>query len=200
MRPGSHSERHDAPRLFNELVPRVATVIDDVSIGREDAVRQPVVPHELPDIFLRIELRALSGQRNDGNVRWHGQLRRHVPSGLIHKQHRVGARCNSLCDFGKMQVHRRRIAPRKDEARRLALLRADGAEDVGRSRSLVVRCGRARAAPSPSAGDLVLLSYARFISPPDFDRSVGRERRGDLVHLGSKPPFLKASTSSSFWA
>jgi len=37
-------------------------VIDDFVEGFEDAVRQPVRPHELPDIFLRVELRRTQRQ------------------------------------------------------------------------------------------------------------------------------------------
>jgi hypothetical protein len=40
-------------------------VVDDVVIGCEDAVRQPVVAHELPDILDRVELR-----RAGGTGRW----------------------------------------------------------------------------------------------------------------------------------
>ena len=47
---------HDFPGLIDERVPGVAAVIDDVVEGFEDTVRQPVCPHELPDVFLRIEL------------------------------------------------------------------------------------------------------------------------------------------------
>src|SRR5262245_54672631 len=36
-------------------VPGVAAVIDDVVEGFENSVRQPVLPHELPDIFLAVE-------------------------------------------------------------------------------------------------------------------------------------------------
>ena len=32
----------------HEAVPRVAAVIDDVVVGREDAVREPIIAHELP--------------------------------------------------------------------------------------------------------------------------------------------------------
>ena len=35
----------------DELVPSVATVVDDVVEGFEDLVREPVVAHELPDVF-----------------------------------------------------------------------------------------------------------------------------------------------------
>src|SRR5262245_60105659 len=45
---------HDFPRLIDERVPGVAAVIDDVVEGFENSVRQPVLPHELPDIFLAV--------------------------------------------------------------------------------------------------------------------------------------------------
>ena len=54
---------HDFPGLVDERVPGVAAVIDDVVEGLEDAVRQPIRPHELPDVFLRIELRRTRRQR-----------------------------------------------------------------------------------------------------------------------------------------
>jgi hypothetical protein len=46
---------HDFPWLIDERVPGVAAVIDDVVEGFENSVRQPVLPHELPDIFLAVE-------------------------------------------------------------------------------------------------------------------------------------------------
>jgi hypothetical protein len=44
------------PRLIDERVPGVTAVIDDVVEGFENSVRRPVLPHELPDIFLAVEL------------------------------------------------------------------------------------------------------------------------------------------------
>jgi hypothetical protein len=41
---------HDLPRLVDECVPSVAAVVDDIVEGFENSVRQPVLPHELPDI------------------------------------------------------------------------------------------------------------------------------------------------------
>jgi hypothetical protein len=52
----------DMTGLIDERVPGVAAVIDDFVEGFEDAVRQPVRPHELPDIFLRVELRRTQRQ------------------------------------------------------------------------------------------------------------------------------------------
>ena len=51
MSPFAHADGHDAPRLVDEFVPRVAAVIDDVVVGFEYSVGQRVVAHELPDVF-----------------------------------------------------------------------------------------------------------------------------------------------------
>ena len=58
MRPLAHADGHDAPRLIDEVVPGEAAMVDDVVAGFEDAVRQPVIAHKLPDVFNRIELGA----------------------------------------------------------------------------------------------------------------------------------------------
>ena len=46
----------------------MAAVIDDIVVGFEDAVREPVVAHILPDIFNRIELWAFRRQGENGDV------------------------------------------------------------------------------------------------------------------------------------
>jgi len=54
MRPRSASDGHDAPGLVAELVPGVAAQGDDLVMGFEDAVGQPVVAHELPEVLDRV--------------------------------------------------------------------------------------------------------------------------------------------------
>jgi hypothetical protein len=46
---------HDFPRLIDERVPGEAAVIDDIVEGFEDPVREPVLSHELLDVFLEPE-------------------------------------------------------------------------------------------------------------------------------------------------
>ena len=58
MGPRLQSDGHDAPRLINEAVPCEAAVVEDIVVRLEDAVRQPVVAHELPDVLDRVELGA----------------------------------------------------------------------------------------------------------------------------------------------
>jgi hypothetical protein len=53
MCPISHSDGHDGPRLIDEFVPSIATVVEDIVVGEEHAVGEPVVADELPDVLYR---------------------------------------------------------------------------------------------------------------------------------------------------
>jgi len=70
-----------------------------------------------------------------------------------------------------MQVHRFGVAGGQDQSRALSLLRADGS-DVGRGGALIPRSAWASAALGPPAGDLVLLTNARFIREPCRDDNL----------------------------
>ena len=106
-------------------------MIDDLVVGFEDAVREPIIPHELPDVFDGIEFRAFGWQRKDGDIRGYDERGGHMPPGLIHDHHSMGAKCHGSGDFDKMQVHRLGIAERQDKPCALAKGRADCPEDVG---------------------------------------------------------------------
>jgi hypothetical protein len=43
-------------------------MVDETVIGFEDAVREPIVAHELPDVFHRVKLGAFRRQGDDGDV------------------------------------------------------------------------------------------------------------------------------------
>ena len=83
MRPVSHSDGHDVPGLGLEFIPGIAAVIDEVVGVEKDPIGQPVVSHELPDVLLRAEFRALCWQRHDGDVTWDDEFRREMPPGLV---------------------------------------------------------------------------------------------------------------------
>ena len=55
-------------RLIDELVPCRTTMVDEIVVGFEDAVGEPVVAHKLPDVLDRVELWALRRQHNDGDI------------------------------------------------------------------------------------------------------------------------------------
>ena len=139
MCPLAHTDGFDAVGLIDQFVPGVTAVIDDFGVGSEDAVGEPVVPHELPDVFDWIELGTFGWQRDDADIIGHNQRVGHMPSGLVHEQYGMSAGRYSSGDFSKMQVHRVGIAERQDEACALAERRADRAKDVGRGGALIMR-------------------------------------------------------------
>ena len=124
--------------MIDELVPCAATVIDDVVEGFEDPVREPVVAHELPDVFLRVEFRAFRRQRDQSDVGWHDEPAREMPAGLIDKQRGVRARRDLGGDFSQVKVHGLGVASGHDEGCALAVPGADRAEDISGGGSLVV--------------------------------------------------------------
>jgi hypothetical protein len=92
-----------------------------------------------------------------------------------------------------MQVHRLGVAGRQDQGCALALLWADGAEDVGGSGALVAGRAWTGAALRPAAGDLVLLADAGLVCEPDFYRvDADRLLTRDCVQARGEA-FLKSS-------
>jgi len=193
VRPLAQSNGHDAPGLIDQLVPSVAAMVDEIVVGFEDAVREPVVAHKLPDVFDRIELGAFWRQRNDGDVCGHDEAGRQVPASLIDQEDGMGSGRDRFGDLCKMQVHRLAVAGRQDQGRALALLGADRAEDVGGSGTLIARRTGAGAALRPAASDFVLLADAGLVGEPDFyciavDALLARDR----LQTGGEA-FLKSS-------
>lgn len=79
------------PWLIDEIVPRFATVVEDIVVGREYTVGEPVITHELPDVLDRVEFGTFGRQRDDADVIGHDELSGRVPSSLIHQHDRVSA-------------------------------------------------------------------------------------------------------------
>ena len=198
MGPVAQSDRHDLPGLVDELVPGLAAVAEDVVVGCEDPVRQPVFAHELPDVLDGVELGRLGGQRHHGGVVGHLECLGDVPSGLVEHEDRVRAGCHHGGDLGEVQAHRLRAAARQHEACALALRRTDGSEDVGRGGALVVGGRRPGPAPRPPPSDLVLLADARLVLEPDLYRLAagpGLDTRHDFGEV-----FLKAAAAASLFS
>ena len=139
MRPLAHSDGHDVPGLIDELVPCEAAVVDDVVVGFEDAVRQPVVAHELPDVFDWVEFGASRRQRHQGDVGRHDQFGRSVPSGLIEQEDCMRAWRDVEGNFLEMHAHCLAVATGHDDAGGLAFGGTDRAEQPCRRATLVLR-------------------------------------------------------------
>ena len=102
--------------------------------------------------------------------------------------------------LGQVQTHRLGVAVGHDQCSTLAVLRADGAEDVGRGVSLVPRRRRPGAAPRPAPGDLVLLAYSGLVGEPDLQRiEADTLVPRDACQRGAEL-FLKVVMAPSAWA
>src|SRR3977135_4615652 len=86
----------------------------------------------------------------------------------------MGPRRHRLGDFFQMQRHRGGVATRQDKTGAGSSCRADGTEDVGRTRPLIVRGRGSSPAPRPSPGDLVLLADPGLVLEPDLYRLCRR--------------------------
>jgi hypothetical protein len=122
------------------LIPGIAAVIEDILVGLEDAVREPVVAYELPDVFDRVQFGRSRRQWQEGDVVGHLEGLGAVPAGLVENDDGVGSFFYGLGDFYQMQAHGFRIAAGQDQARGLSLSRTDGTKEEGRASALVTGC------------------------------------------------------------
>src|SRR5258706_3877483 len=91
--------------VIDERVPSVAAVIDDVVEGFENSVRQPVLPHELPDIFLAVEFGSAWRELQERDVVWNLEGLGAMPPGLIEEENSVRARSDFGCDLIEVKLH-----------------------------------------------------------------------------------------------
>ena len=134
---------HDFPRLIDERVPGVAAVIDYVVEGFENSVRQPVLPHKLPDIFLAVEFGRAGRQLQERDVAWNLEGLGAMPSGLIEEENSVSARSDFGCDLIEMKLHSFGVAGWQHEGGAGSAFGADRTEQVGRLCPLIVDGSRA---------------------------------------------------------
>ena len=190
---------HYFPWLFDELAPGFAGEVDDIVIGLEDPVGEPVVAHELPDVLSGVQFGRPWGQEQEREIGWDFQLEGSVPTGLIEEEDAVGAMGDLGGDFIEMPLHGLTVAARQNESSPCAALWTDGSEDIGRLGPLVVGRPGPSSTRRPAAGGLVFLPYAGLILKPQLYRAARRESGTDRCQLG-RETFLKASAASSFCA
>jgi hypothetical protein len=112
----------------------------------------------------------------------------------------MGAGRDDLGDLDEMQVHRLGVAGWQDQGRALAVLRADGAEDIGRGGALIAGSARTGAAFGPPARDLVLLADTGLVLKPNLYRlDIDRLFARDFVQARGEA-FLKSSIAPAAWA
>ena len=74
-----------------KAIPGEAGMVDDIGVGFEGADREPVVPHELPDVLDGIELWGAGREPHQCDVFRDIELVGGMPAGLIEEDDGVGA-------------------------------------------------------------------------------------------------------------
>ena len=172
-------------------------MIDDVVIRLEDAVREPVVSHELPNVLDGVEFGAFWRQRDEGDIQRHDEFLREMPAGLVEENDCVGAGSHGSRDFGQMQGHCRGVAVWEDKRGTLTILRTDGTEDIGRGGALIFWRRWPRSTFRPAPGDFVLLPDPGFVCEPYlYCGRVDTLGVPDLTQNGGET-FLKCSMAPS---
>src|SRR5580698_1329425 len=118
-----------------------------------------------------------------------------MPAGSIADKKSVSSRGDLGADLHKVLIHGLGGRIGHDHGGADSAIGADGAEEVGGDMTVVADHAGARADRGPDVGVTALLTYARFILKPDFQRPAGRgfrERGFDQVG----EVFLKASSAS----
>src|SRR6266699_1733791 len=191
-RPIAVSDGHDFPGLIDEGVPGVAAVIDDVVEGFEDAVRQPVLAHGLPDIFLAVELGRARRQRQERDVARHLEVLGAVPAGLIEDDNRVGTRGDLGADLVEMKLHGFGVAGGQHEGGAGSTFGAYRTEQIGRLGALIVGGPGTRAFPRRSRPGARRLPQPLRRRP----RPRGRRRHSIPPRLGNMRRSMRRSTAS----
>jgi len=182
-RPFSLSDRFDPVRLMGEAVPGLAASLDDIVVGFEDEVRQPVVAEILPDVFHRIQFRRSGRQGKKRDIVRYAQLASGVPARPIEKENGVSAFGDDLADFDQMQLHGFGIGAGHHKSGGFGLLGTDGTEDIGPVRPLILRRRWAGSPFGPSSGALVFLPDPCLVLPPDLNLDVLPELCTKVGHL-----------------
>jgi len=199
MGPVSEADGHDLPGSVDELVPGPAAMVENILVGFEHAVGEPVLAHIVPDILHGVQFRRFGRQRDDRDIAGHHKVFGEVPSGLVDDQDGMGTAGDLERDFLQVLAHRPGIAHRQHKTCALALVGADGAKEPGRAGALVVGCRRSCPPLGPAPRDLVLLADPGLVLEPDLYLCAFREGFPDCRHRGGEV-FLKAAAASISWA
>ena len=150
------------------------------------------MPEILPDVFLWVQLWAVSGQSQKADIVRGLERFCGVPPGPVDDDDSVCALLNLAADFDEVSVHGMGVGARHDQSGPHAARRTDGPEDIGALITLIAHGARACAFFAPDIGERPFLAYAGFILNPDFEALSGGMSGEDFGDFG-REVFLKAA-------
>ncbi len=106
-------------------------MIDDIVEGFEDPVREPVLSHELADVFLAVEFGCARRQRHERHIAWDLENLAAMPASLIEEHDHVRTWGDLGCNFVEMELHGFAVARWQHEGGPGPVFGADSTEQVG---------------------------------------------------------------------
>jgi hypothetical protein len=108
-------------------------MVVDVILGGEDAVGEPFVVYELPNILKRVQLGAFGWQSDNGDVADYDELAGRMPYRLINQHDRMSPKGDHERDLRQMQGGMVSLfVKRSHRPSALSMFQANRAEDTGR--------------------------------------------------------------------
>ena len=103
--------------MSDEPIPGVAACLEDGIVGFEDPIAEFVAAQIGPDVFDRVQLRAVWRQVEQGDIVGDSQfIARLMPACAIDDEKSMRAGSHVEADFDQMQVHHLGVGERQDES------------------------------------------------------------------------------------
>src|SRR3954469_793643 len=172
---------------------------DEGALVLKPAVREEAFAQVEPDALDRVQLGAVSRQRNRSDVGGDDEVLGAMPSGLVHDQQDLDVGGQGLGEIVKKADHRLGVGFWHDQGEVGAGGRAHGGEKVGGLEAPVTQPEGTLAAQPPAMGASPLLTDPgmgplRPILEPDVDALAGMTG-GGFHQLGGKPAFFEGFLS-----
>ena len=92
-------------RIGSELVPCFLSGLNDIVIGLEDAIGQPVLTQELPNVLDGIEFRCSGWKPDQCDIARNVELSGRVPGSPVHDHGSMSLRRDHGADFIEVVLH-----------------------------------------------------------------------------------------------
>ena len=191
-RPIEVTEGADAAGFVEEGVPGGAAGVEDVVLGRPQAVREEALAKVEPNPLDGVELGGIGRQEQRRQVGRDGEILGDVPASAVHQDHGVGAGADRLAELLEHRLHGSGADAGQHERDPGIAHRTDRAEQIDRLVAQVAHAARAQALLVPASADPAGLADPRFVQEPDLE-PLGLGMVAGQLGDQRREVFLKAS-------
>ena len=167
--PVEGAERADAAGFAAKPCPRGTAGVEDVIVGRPEAVREEALAQVEPDPLDGVQLGRVGRQEDRGDVGRDRQLFGGMPAGAIQDDDRMGAGRHGRGELVEHGLHRDRAHLGQNQGHAVVALGADRAEEVDGLVPQVAPAARADALLEPAAAGAAGLADPGLVQEPDLE-------------------------------